>query len=581
MPTQAGVMALFIKTTRAKGYEYIKLVESYKENGKPKHRVLYNFGRADLIKKDPSFLKIVKRLCEIAEVSNEKAGETNDKFFLDDCSEAVLYNYGYLAYWKLWKDFDMNNIVSVAQSNSKISYPFSMTVFLMVIQHLLEPRSKLSTYRHQNRYFNMEEIRLHHMYRALDKLAKWKDYIESELFEHNYIRLQKKVDVVFYDVTTFAFESVTADELRGFGFSKACKFNEVQVVMGMIIDADGMPVGYELFPGNTFEGKTMVKVLDNIKDRFGIDRVIIVADRGLNSKSNLNLIKEAGYGYIMASKIKGMSKAMQEKILCPKGFFTVNDKSGNELFRYKSIDYLNIFTDEDKQQHRLQEKLIISYSAKRAKKDHKDRERLVEKAKKLLEKPETIKALNKRGGKKYIEQKNTQNKETWELSTEKIEKDAKFDGYYGIQTSEKNMSEQDVIDAYHTLWKIEESFRIMKSTLEARPIFHWTKSRIEGHFVVCFLAFLLERKMEHILKSEPDENVSSAQRIQEALNGMQLAEVSANNEVVLIRAKSDPLCNKIFKLLRIEMPATISRKSELVSRYELKDEAETVQLSFF
>lgn len=574
-------MALFIKTTRAKGYEYIKLVESYKENGKPKHRVLYNFGRADLIKKDPGFIKIVKRLCEIAELTYAKDGVTDEKSFLANCSEATLYNYGYLAYWKLWKDLGINYILGSVQYNSKISYPFSITVFLMAIQHLLEPRSKLSTYHHQGRYFNMEKVPLHHMYRTLDKLAQKKDFIESSLFEYNYDRVQKKVDVVFYDVTTFAFESVNADELRGFGFSKACKFNEVQVMMGMIIDADGMPVGYELFPGNTFEGKTMVKALDNIKDRFGINRIIIVADRGLNSKGNLSLIKQAGYGYIMASKIKGMSKPMQEKILCPKGFGIVNDKSGNEICRYKTIDYVNIFTDEDKQQHRLQENLVISYSAKRAKKDRKDRERLVEKAKKLLENPETIKALNKRGGKKYIDQTDPQNKETWILATEKIQKDSKFDGYYGIQTSEKTMSEQDVIEAYHTLWKIEESFRIMKSTLEVRPIFHWTPSRIEGHFVVCFLAFLMERKMEHILKSELDDDASSAQRIQEALNGMQLAEVTANDEEVLIRAKTDPLSNKIFKLLKIELPATITRKSELIARYELKDEDESVQMSFF
>jgi transposase len=620
---------------------------------------LYNFGRADLIKKDASFLKIVKKLCEIAELPIKDDENTDGKSLLTDCSEATLYNYGYLAYLKLWKELYIEGVLEECQSSTKIEYSLPETVFLMAAQHLLEPRSKLSTYLHQNRYFNMVEIPLHTMYRSLEILDKRKEDIENGLFEYNYVRINKTVDVVFYDVTTFEFESVNADELRDFGFSKACKFKEVQVVMGMIIDANGMPIGYELFEGNTFDGKTVMKALENIKKRFGINRVIIVADRGLNSKGNLNLIKEAGYGYIMSSKIRGMSKAMQAKILDTEGFTVVNDKSGNEDFRYKTMEYTNVFIDEDKVKHFLSENLIISYSPKRANKDKKDRERLVEKAKKLLENPETINALIKRGGRKYLNRNksviaksldaksvdaksldsksldsksldakssdakssdaksvdaksvdaksvdtksvdtksgkekskkskprknNSETNEsvetvTWELALEKIEQDAKFDGYYGIQTSEKNMTATDVMEAYHTLWKIEESFRIMKTTMEVRPVFHWSPKRIRGHFVLCFLAFLMERKMELLLKNEKDEVISSPQRIQEALNTMQLAGVTANNEEVFIKAKTDPLCNKIFKLMKINMPHSISKKSELIDRFQLAEEPGAVQMT--
>ena len=515
---------MFVKTTRVKGYEYIKLVESYREDGKTKHRVLFNFGRADLIKRDESFLRIVKRLCEIAGLPVRQDKNTGSQW--GDCSEAVFYNYGYLAYRKLWKELGIRDCLEAIQNcATRMEYPLSETAFLMAVQHLLEPRSKLSTYQRQGRYFGMNDISLQHMYRALDVMGKQKEEIEREMFEYNYVRTNKKVDVVFYDVTTFAFESVIADELKDFGFSKDCKFNEVQVVMGMIIDADGIPVGYELFPGNTFDGKTMLRALENIKSRFGIQRVIIVADRGLNSKVNLNLIKEAGYGYIMSSKIKGMSRSQQTTVLSPDGFIPVNDKSGNEEFRYKRLDYINEFTDEDGEHYSLSENLIVSYSKKRARKDQKDRERLVEKAKKLLENPEKINALQKRGGRRYIDRIDPEKAETWKLALDKIERDANFDGYYGIQTSEKNMSATDVMDAYHTLWKIEESFRIMKSTLEVRPVFHWTPKRIHGHFVVCFLAFLMERKMESLLINEKDEISSSPQSIQEALNTMQLAAV--------------------------------------------------------
>jgi hypothetical protein len=224
---------LFIKTTRVNGSEYIKLVESYRKNGTTKHRVLYNFGRSDVIKGNKSFITAVQKLCGILDIELK-----NPETALSDCSEATLYNYGYLAYRKLWIKLGIEECMDDQRCAYKIEYPLSDVVFLMACQHLMEPRSKLSTFNHQNRYFNMEEVPLHQLYRALDVLSERKEEIERELFEYNYVRTNKKVDVVFYDVTTFAFESVVVDELKDFGFSKACKFNEVQVVMGMIIVAD-------------------------------------------------------------------------------------------------------------------------------------------------------------------------------------------------------------------------------------------------------------------------------------------------------------------------------------------------------
>ena len=298
---------LFIKTTRAKGREYIKLVESYRDSGTTKHRVLFNFGRADLIRKDESFLRIVKRLCEVAGMPTVTEHDEPDAF--DECGEATLCNYGYLAYLKLWRELGIEGCLEEAECGSKLTFSLPDTTFLMACQHLLEPRSKLATFERQGRYFNMPSIPLHQMYRALDRLSSQKEEIERGLFEYNYVRTNKSVEVVFYDLTTVHFESQLADEeLRDFGFSKAGKYNEVQVVLGMIIDSGGMPVGYELFKGNTYEGHTIVETLDKIKKRFRITRVIIVADRGLNYKDGLLKIKKAGYGYIMASKISSVLK---------------------------------------------------------------------------------------------------------------------------------------------------------------------------------------------------------------------------------------------------------------------------------
>jgi hypothetical protein len=460
---------MYIRTTRAKNREYISLAESYWEDGQSKQRVLYNFGRADLIRSDEGFLKVVKRLCEIAKIPLSGAEEEEKNNFFENCSEATLYNFGYLAYLKLWRELGIEGCLEEAQHDTKITFSLPQTAFLMVVQHLLEPMSKYAAYENHARYFNMPEVQLHHLYRALDKLCEQKEDIETGLFQYNYIRVNKSVEIVFYDVTTIHFESTNTDELKEFGFSKNGKFNEVQVVLGMIIDERGMPVGYELYKGNTFEGKTMVETLNKIKKRFKISRVIIVADRGLNQKLNLKLIKDAGYNYIVGTKLKSGAAALQKKVLSDEGFEDIFDKKGNLLLRYKLVEHKNVYTDEKKVKHTLLENIAVSYSPKRAKKDIKDRDRLVKKAEKLLENPEEIKSTNKRGGRKYIDQ-TTQEKDvvTYSLAKDKIERDSKFDGYYAIQTSEKSLSASEIMDAYHMLWKIEESFRIMKSIGKSR-----------------------------------------------------------------------------------------------------------------
>lgn len=577
---------MFIKTTRAKGYEYIKLVESYRESGTTKHRVLFNFGRADVIRKDESFLKIVNRLCEVLKSTTSESGFNGD--FLAGCNEeAELFNYGYIPYLKLWREHGIEGCIEEAQHDMKITFSLPQTVFLMVCQHLLSPMSKLATFERQGRYFNMPEIPLHQMYRALEYLSSAKEEIEKELFEYNYVRANKTVEVVFYDLTTLHFESqLSDDELREFGFSKAGKYNEVQVMLGLIIDSNGMPVGYELLKGNTYEGHTIADVIKKIQNRFKISRLIIVADRGLNNKDALNVIKEAGCGYIMAAKIKGASAKLQKKVFDEEGFVDLCNKEGNLELRYKVMTHENVFKGESGEKHTLQENMVVTYSPKRAKKDMSDRERMVAKAEKLLEEPGLIASTNKRGGRKYIDQTNKdtdkdKEKPAYNLAIDKIEKDAKFDGYYAIQTSEKTMSATEVLDAYHTLWKIEESFRIMKSTLEIRPIYHSSPERIKGHFVVCFLAFLLERKMELLLKDNIEENdgKTSPQRIQEALNTLHMVAVSTSQGEKLIKVRPHPLASKIFNRIGINMPNYINTKEELLDRFKLNDAPTYVQMA--
>ncbi|MEW5706033.1 MAG: IS1634 family transposase, partial [Actinomycetota bacterium] len=242
-----------------------------------------------------------------------------------------------------------------------------------------------------------------------------------------------------------------------------------------------------------------------------------------------------------------MGKKMMDEILS--GSFTEIDYA-QEKIKYKVIDHVNKFKANQKV-YELKEKLIITYSHKRAEKDKADRQRLVDKANGLLNQQSKIAASNKRGGKKYL--KNTA-PQSWVLDEAAIKKDEAFDGYYGIVTSETELEVEDILDAYHSLWKIEESFRIMKSTLEVRPIFHWTEKRIKGHFVMCFLAFLLERTLEIKLK---DLEGASPESIREAINSLNFAQVEIDTKKYYIKTKGTQLSNKILRKLRINPPKNI------------------------
>jgi len=517
---------MFVKVTKAKNRQYIQLVRSYRQDGKVKHEVVLNLGRLD----DEKNYQMLKNLA----FSLSKAVGT--EFDVSLLSGGDIYNYGYIAYKKLWESFSLNSILSSKDIIKNIDYSLNDTCFLMSLTHLLDPQSKLSAYKHKNRYLNLPDVKLHNMYRSLDILAENKEKIEEELFYKKKDLFNLTLDVVFYDVTTFYFESVRKDSLRDFGFSKDNKLNEVQVVMGLLVDKDGMPVGYELFCGNTFEGKTLEASLLKLKERFNIDRIIVVADKGMNSKLNLKKISDMGFKYIISSRLKSLDKPTLEKVLSKQDYVKAKD------YYYKKIEYTNKNKDFE-----IKENLIVTYSDERAQMDKEKRQKLIDKAVKYADSPSLIKASNKRGGKKYISQIGSC---SFSLDEESIAKDEAFDGYYAIQTNELDLEPSKVINAYSQLWKIEESFRIMKTTMEVRPIFHWSETRIKGHFVICFLSFLLERALEFKLKEKNIEY--SPCKIKEALNAMNYSEIKYNNESLFVKMNSPELSNKIFSALHIK-----------------------------
>ncbi len=273
----------------------------------------------------------------------------------------------------------------------------------------------------------------------------------------------------------------------------------------MLIDKNGIPIGYDLFPGNIFEGKTIEYIIDKLKNRFEIDKLVFVGDSAMLSVKNLEIISDMGYEYIVGARIKNKTEKIKEEILSEQGYTTIGIKDG-ELFKYKQIEI-----NEGR-------KLICVFSSERTKKDKRDRDRLIVKAEKMIKNSSLL--LGKRGTAKYVKIEYINARQ---LDEDRINEESRWDGYYGIETNMKLFQPMDIFKAYHDLWRIEESFKILKSHIEARPIFHWTEKRIKGHLVLCFIAFLIERILEMELTKN---NIKySPYKIKKALNELQFSEL--------------------------------------------------------
>ena len=577
---------MFIRVTKSKNHEYLKLVENYREDGKIKQKVIANLGKV----KDISAREAENIASKLLLLAKSKKAVTKEKA-LPELEELDRYNYGYVVYRKLWNRFKLDEILDKLIEEREIEYDSKSVIFSMVVDRLLKPKSKLALFNNKDDYFNInDKLNINHIYRSLDILSQNKINIEESLFNQNKTLFNISTDIVFYDVTTFYYESKEENELKKFGYSKDGKFGDVQVVMGLLIDKNGLPIGYELFSGNSFDSKTMVKVLDNLKGKFNLDNVVIVADRGLNSKINLKYIKDAGYDYLMAVSIKSLKQSMKDKILDKESYTNIlaTEDSEDGLYAYKTLEYDNeVKYDEEitnpdigevvtkKETITLKEKFVCTYSAKRARKDYYDRGRGLEKANKIIQENQKSSLTSTRSFKKFIQKETKEdNCKEFIMSMDwiKIKEQQNYDGFYAITTSRLDLDPVEVIQNYRNLYKIEDSFRVLKSTFNTRPIFHYKEERIEAHFIVCFIAFMIERDLEIRLKKSKSftEQTITPNRIREALNSLELSKIKVDNKLLYMKSNhsngQDKLkfAKNIMRFLHIKQLKNISTREDLV-----------------
>lgn len=351
-----------------------------------------------------------------------------------------------------------------------------------VLARLANPVSKHRTAALLERDFGIS-VPLDRIYRMMDALYKARESVLDKVRRSTLALFPEKIDVVFFDVTTLYFESETEDTIRDFGYSKDQKFHSVQVVLALATTESGLPIGYKLFPGATAEVKTLLSCLADWKGKFDIAHVVFVADRAMMCEANLKALEEAGVEYIVAAPMRREKARVKEEILAPEGY-----RLAGLLAEPVWVKEIEIESGR---------RLIASFSAKRARKDAADRDRILESLTKRLGKEGGLKKLVSNRG--YLKYAKAEGKSTAAIDEAKVAADAAWDGMHGVITNSKREA-LHVLARYRELWSIEAAFRLSKHDLAMRPIFHFKPERIEAHIAICFIAYAIATQATYRLK---------------------------------------------------------------------------------
>lgn len=344
----------------------------------------------------------------------------------------------------------------------------------LVLCRLVYPGSKLKTVDYFRQHLSLE-VSVYTIYRFLDELESGlKQQIEDISFDYTKKMLQGKIGIVFYDMTTLYFEASEEDDYRVTGFSKDGKHQHPQIMIGLLISSQGYPIGYKIFEGNTSETKTLIPVLKSFQKRFGLDKPIIIADAALLSQKNIDALRYGGYEYILGGRIKNEKDAIKEKIL-----------------------KLEIKEGKPRELSSTNGRLIITYSSKRAHNDKRNREKGLKRLEKKVNSGKLSKKhINNRGYNKYLKLTGDL---TISIDYEKFQADGQWDGLKGYVTN-TSLSKNKVVKHYGQLWHVEKAFRISKTDLRIRPVYHRLKRRIEAHISICFAAYAIYKELERLLR---------------------------------------------------------------------------------
>lgn len=530
-------MSLFIKKYKTSyGKTHCSIVDGYRVNGKVKHKTIKKYGYLEDLnnKYDDAEGYLNDELIHLKKEFETKITATFNKKEFNTFDDDT-FNIGYAYLKTIFKELDINSVLKNKQYSSNMEYSLSKACELLTYSRILDPGSIKYTYGHKTQFFEPFDLSLDDLYRCLKPLLECKEDIFKTIWKNTKEKYSRDASTSYYDCTNYYFEVEYDDEdtrdkngniikkgLRKRGPEKNHRPDPI-VEMGLLLDKQGFPISYNIFPGNTSEKETLIPEIKNIKRRHNIDKVIVVADRGLNCSDNmikmagLNLDKQNRDGYIYGQSVRGADQEFKNWVLSDdyKTDKIIDTEDNEIIFKHKSRIYpkkmyitrddkgLTKSGNKKKQAITVDQKQMVYYSQKYADKQKRDRQMVIEKAKDLIKNPGAYTKATSYGAAGYINNikfdKETgvvSNSSELSLNQAKIDEEAKLDGYYSIVTSEENLSDLELRNIYKGLSKIEETFKITKSEFNARPINVRLEDHIDAHFLICFIGLVIIRILQ-------------------------------------------------------------------------------------
>jgi transposase len=527
---------------RKNGRVYLSIEKSYRDKtGKPRAKTVESLGYLDVLEEkydDPiaHFKEVARKMTEEEKSKRKLTLSINmdEKLSVGTDNRK---NFGYAAILKIYHELELDVFFKNKSRHESFEYNTNSIMILLVVSRLLCPGSKKKAYEEKDRYFERFNFSLADVYRCLSHFSmiatEFQRYLNSKITA----KYGRNTKTIYYDVTNFYFEIDEGDEFRKFGFSKEKRRDPI-VQMGLAMDADGIPLHYELFPGNTLDKETFRPVIGEVRRNYDTGRIIVVADMGIITGDNIFYLqgKEGKNfnGYVLSFSVRGGTKAFKGYILSGEGYVGKDGKPADEDtdFKIKSrviARDINVTLPSGKiVKKTVYEKQVVFWGRKYALKAKAEREEVLKKAHDLAANPQKYTKATSYGAAKYVKNLKFDEKTGEILNVKerpvfdaaKVAEEEKYDGYYAIVTSELDMSESEVIDTYRGLWKIEETFRVTKGVLEARPVYVSLRDHINAHFLICFLALTIMRIMQ-----KKTGKLYSAEKIVECLS-----RISCSNE---------------------------------------------------
>lgn len=532
-----------LRISKLKNTRLFYVIKTIYTDGKEKTLTVEKLGNEEEVLKKSNGEDPVIWAKKYIETLNKLEKENRLKILIEKSTSTLipkdkqnLFNCGYLFLEKIYYELGLNNICNDISERYSFKYDLNNILSRLIYGRIIFPSSKLATNKLAKKFLEQPNFELQHIYRSLGIIAKENEYIQSELYKNSLKISKRNTGILYYDCTNYFFEIENEDELRRYGNSKENRPNPI-TQMGLFMDGDGIPLAFSIAPGNTNEQTTLTPLEKKILKDFELSRFVVCTDAGLASTTNRKFNDKEERAFITTQSIKKLKKYLMDWALDEEGWKLVNDSKIYNLKKVNENEELykdKIFYKERWiKENGLEQKLIVTYSIKYRNYEREIRNKQVERAKEAITKNIKIDNYRQTDYKRFVSKTNITkegelaDKKVYSLNNKLIEKEEKFDGFYGVCTNLEDGAEE-IIKINKRRWEIEECFRIMKSEFKARPVYLSRQDRILAHFTTCFLSLVIYRFLEKRL-----EEKYTCNEIIETLRDMNLNKV---NEIGYIPA---------------------------------------------